>query len=498
MSGGFFVDGRGISLETLRRRVCEHLGSAVAIEPSTYKGIEGYFLSATRPQTVESPKDFVRNSGAISLGNNKDNSTVVATKEHRRYDSSIEENEEDDQSTPTVKSRTLSGIRRSLSLYFQKPCLAFRKHMPFRKYVGPERKTAPHNDTVVWNLIFLVMFFTSLCLAARFPSNEVRVAFVSISGVIFIALSASVSIDLANHGNRRYIRNLGNTTLTVLLSIPLMTALYSFVWYPRLNQRLQGVSQDIVTEVRFPAVALFQRLDWSAQAHILPVTYAKCFLGWLDATGASPMCTDLPRQALAPGQACNCSEDWSSRVVEDFVWQNTAYRYLSFNPSPALIACTPTYIMTLQVFFNYNATFSLKTSSQEQTPSLYMAVHDPSLGMVEALQRGYSRMVLISANGDSSINLGLQYRREMSSTAPAYDYALGISTVPNLNLVCNTASRDSYPCHITLFLQMPTFDRTTVTESAVMDWMDVAGSVGGWFSFVQALSWLISGQAGAT
>lgn len=108
-------------------------------------------------------------------------------------------------------------------------------------------------------------------------------------------------------------------------------------------------------------------------------------------------------------------------------------------------------------------------------------------------------MVLISANGDSSINLGLQYRREMGSTTPAYDYgktvprhsfmplahchvhqnplihlaptALGISTVPNLNFVCNTASRDSYPCHITLFLQMPTFDRTTVTESAVMDWM---------------------------
>lgn len=128
---------------------------------------------------------------------------MVATKERRRYDSSIEENEEDDQSTVTVKSRTLSGIRRSLSLYFQKPYLALRKHMPFRKYIGPERKTAPHNDTVVWNLIFLVMFFTSLCLAARFPSNEVCIAFVSISGVVFIALSASVSIDLANHGRSK-------------------------------------------------------------------------------------------------------------------------------------------------------------------------------------------------------------------------------------------------------------------------------------------------------
>lgn len=70
-----------------------------------------------------------------------------------------------------------------------------------------------------------------------------------------------------------------------------------------------------------------------------------------------------------------------------------------------------------------NATFSLKTSSQEQAPSLYMAVYDPSLTMEDALQKGYSRMVLISANGDSSINLGLQYRQEMGYT-PAYDYSV--------------------------------------------------------------------------
>lgn len=52
-----------------------------------------------------------------------------------------------------------------------------------------------------------------------------------------------------------------------------------------------------------------------------------------------------------------------------------------------------------------------------------MAVYDPSLEVTDALQRGYSRMVLISANGDSSINLGLQYRQEMGSI-PAYDYSV--------------------------------------------------------------------------
>ena len=52
-----------------------------------------------------------------------------------------------------------------------------------------------------------------------------------------------------------------------------------------------------------------------------------------------------------------------------------------------------------------------------------MAVYDPSLSLTDALQRGYSRMVLISANGDSSINLGLQYRQETGYN-PAYDYSM--------------------------------------------------------------------------
>lgn len=36
MSEAFFVNGGGVGLEALRRRIREHLGSDVVIEPSNY------------------------------------------------------------------------------------------------------------------------------------------------------------------------------------------------------------------------------------------------------------------------------------------------------------------------------------------------------------------------------------------------------------------------------------------------------------------------------
>ncbi|KAL2049873.1 hypothetical protein ABVK25_009857 [Lepraria finkii] len=64
----------------------------------------------------------------------------------------------------------------------------------------------------------------------------------------------------------------------------------------------------------------------------------------------------------------------------------------------------------------------LKTSSQAQNPSLYMAIYDPSLNFTDALQTGYTRMVLINANGDKSINLGLRYLQN-DGYPPTYDYS---------------------------------------------------------------------------
>ena len=79
-------------------------------------------------------------------------------------------------------------------------CYEPRRRIQFRNFVGPNRRTSPRYDTVIWNLIVLVTFFSSLCLAARYPTGPVRIAFVTISGLFFLTLSVSVCIDLVNRG----------------------------------------------------------------------------------------------------------------------------------------------------------------------------------------------------------------------------------------------------------------------------------------------------------
>ena len=134
---------------------------------------------------------------------------MVVTTKPVQDDDSFEESEDENRSTHRDKSRTLPGIGRCLShflrnsldqLYLSKLCLALGRRMHFRNFVGPDRETVPHNDTVVWNLLLLTMHFTSLCLAARFPTNKVRIIFMSISGLAFTVLSASVIIDLISRG----------------------------------------------------------------------------------------------------------------------------------------------------------------------------------------------------------------------------------------------------------------------------------------------------------
>ena len=48
---------------------------------------------------------------------------------------------------------------------------------------------------------------------------------------------------------------------------------------------------------------------------------------------------------------------------------------------------------------------------------------------------------------------------------------LTITSSPNLNLVCNTGADKSYPCHVTLFLQFPTFERTIILQKMAMSWL---------------------------
>lgn len=169
------------------------------------------FLSIT-DFTQESLKNLVRRSGAIPVGGYKPKSNVVVTTKPVQDDDSIEESEEKDQCAHKDRSRTLSGIGRYLlhylhyslnQLYQSEPCVALGRCMRFRNFVGPDRETTPQNSTVVLSLLLLVIYFTSLCLAARFPTHEVRIVFISISGLAFTVLSASIIVDLANNGRSK-------------------------------------------------------------------------------------------------------------------------------------------------------------------------------------------------------------------------------------------------------------------------------------------------------
>lgn len=81
-------------------------------------------------------------------------------------------------------------------------------------------------------------------------------------------------------------------------------------------------------------------------------------------------------------------------------------------------------------------------------------------------------MNLINANGIVAVNIGLQVREGLDGVA-AYDYTLGpLSSSPARDLVCDTSSATTYqyPCHVSLFVQIPNFDRTIIRTQKVMGW----------------------------
>ena len=151
------------------------------------------------------------------------------------------------------------------------------------------------------------------------------------------------------------------------------------------------------------------------------------------------MCNQVNVEHLGADKTCNCNNSWSPEVGDFFNWQGNDCHYMSLFPSSDLIVYRPTGIMGLQAFFKCtihlarfsprkeadlkldNVTASLEASTQEEGPSFYMSIYDPSLGIKEALDVGFTTMTLMAANSRSSVNLGLVYRQKPDGGF-AYNY----------------------------------------------------------------------------
>ncbi|KAE9378470.1 hypothetical protein N431DRAFT_554654 [Stipitochalara longipes BDJ] len=356
----------------------------------------------------------------------------------------------------------------------------------------------PSIETVQRSLGFFTLFAVLLAIAAHFPIKAFQIIIIAAGSLCFVGPATDTLLNYHRRVRSSDRPNLCNTILIVIITVPLFTALYVMLWYPQRRQDILVTSTDLVPSVRFPSVVLFQRKDWTSQANLLGRsgdTGSKCYLGWYNDN--APSCSSLPPESFGNSTQCTCEELWynNDEVIEDFLWMNTTYRYILFDSPSWLLCNTPTYMLMLQTFFNYNVTQALQDSGSS-TPSLLLAVYDPELGMQRAFEEGYTRMKLINANGIVAVNVGLNMR-QAPDQAPANDYTIDISPTQDSDLTCDTSTTLSfqYPCHVSLFITIPNFERTITLRQKQMGWLDVAASAGAYLSFVQFVSWVISGQA---
>ncbi|KAK4174862.1 hypothetical protein QBC36DRAFT_356192 [Triangularia setosa] len=317
-------------------------------------------------------------------------------------------------------------------------------------------------------------------------------------GVSFLLLFTSPSDSerpLWFHLESAYSQNLGSTVVTLLAATLALPFLYWTFWDPERTRNVIIFNRDTVSQTsqanaHFPSITLFQRVDWTSQANLEVDPPPKCFLGWHNET--APDCDVTAAEYTG---SCQCGNRWSDRI-ENFEWQNTSYRAFTLTSSIAMASPRPTYQMIAQAFFTYDTSKARADTSRVLSPSLWIAVYDPTLTVREALENGYTRMVLINANGMAAINLGLNYREALGH-APAYDYQLSISTIPSIDLQCDTSDPRgaSGPCFLSLFVQFPSFERQVSQQDVAMKWQDVAADAGSWFALFQLLGWISSGLA---
>ncbi|KAI1214344.1 uncharacterized protein F4807DRAFT_455984 [Annulohypoxylon truncatum] len=361
---------------------------------------------------------------------------------------------------------------------------------------SPDGHRLPSTRTRLVSLIGFILCLLIGTVAAvqkQSPNIQIIISSMLVALVIFLCF-----LDILNRrrynprdGVPVYARNLGNTVSTSIVTLIAIPLLYMYAWYPALNQDVITTTKDTVDHAYFPSITLLQRDDWTSQG-ILDVSRArpKCFVGW--AGENAPNCGLSDSQSLP----CRCEDRWEESI-ENFTWHGTKYRTLTLVSSEALLCTVPTTLMLAQAFLWYDSSKAINDSSRLLSPSLWLAVYDPTLSLSEALENDYTRPILVNANGMVEVNLGLNYR-QVRGRAPAYDYDISLSTIPALDMLCNIGSDSepaTEPCFLSLWLQFPTFERQVSTQGYAMSWVDVVASAGSWLSLFQIISWILSGLA---
>ncbi|KAK4169030.1 hypothetical protein QBC43DRAFT_84348 [Cladorrhinum sp. PSN259] len=354
-------------------------------------------------------------------------------------------------------------------------------------------------------LFFVLSWLCWLVVAAVLVASAAlptRIVFVVLSALWIIMVLAAIAFSVifrpqyqkfARTGTGLqqkpvYNRNLGNTVITLLLATAVLPALYWSSWYHERNRNVITLDRDTVKKAYFPAITLFQQRDWTSQADLDVSARPKCFIGPYNET--APECG-----TVEDGLPCQCHNRWAEDVV-DFDWQNTSYRALTLTSSKSMVSVRPTSLMIAQAFFTYNRKQALDDSSHILSPSLWIAIYDPTLTLENALETGYAQMRLINANGMTNINIGLN-RREALGHKPANDYHLSFSTIPATGIQCDVSSPGGAAglCWASLFLQFPTFEITISTQSVALNWQEVVSMAGSWFALFQLMGWILSGLA---
>ena len=98
-------------------------------------------------------------------------------------------------------------------------------------------------------------------------------------------------------------------------------------------------------------------------------------------------------------------------------------------------------------------------------PSLYLAVFDPTLTLTEALEKGYTGLRLVNANGNMALSLALVMRQAKAEAAPAYDYDVSMSEVPGADVPEAGEVR-----WLTVWVEFPGFQRRVDVVRRGMEW----------------------------